>query len=56
MPWVQGVYGSQSGLRQAWLRFELQLMPSEISADRDSSGQQAIPFFGSAAVYYEMHR
>lgn len=54
--WVQGVYGSQTGLRQAWLRIELQLMPGETAAANDPNGQQAIPLFGSAAIYYEMHR
>ena len=54
--WVQGIYGSQTGVRQAWLRIELQLIPDQTSGGIDASGQQALPFFGSAAVYYEMHR
>jgi hypothetical protein len=40
---VQGI----PGLRQARLRIELQL-----AAETGASGTQAIPFFGSAAVYY----
>ena len=56
LPWVQGIYGSQTGLRQSWLRIEMQLMPGTTVADNDPGGQQAIPFFGSAAVYYEMHK
>jgi len=56
LSWVQGIYGSQTGLRQAWLRIELQLMPGATAASNDPGGQQAIPFLGSAAVYYEMHR
>lgn len=54
--WVQGIYGSRTGLRQTWLRIELQLMPGTESAANDQAGVQAIPFFGSAALYFEMHR
>ena len=56
LAWVQGIRGSQTGLRQVWLRVELQLMPGEGSVVSDSAGDRAIPFFGSAALYYEMHR
>ena len=27
LPWVQGIYGSQAGLRQVWVRMELQFVP-----------------------------
>jgi len=53
LPWVQGIYGSQTGLRQVWLRTELQLLPDQNTV---VSAEQAIPFFGSAALYYEMHQ
>lgn len=53
LSWVQGIYGSQSGLRQAWLRTELQLIPGKTAAS-GAGGQLAIPFLGSAAVYYPM--
>lgn len=56
LPWVQGIYGSHVGLRQAWLRIELQLMPGAGAAVDDPAGQQAIPFLGSAALYYEVHQ
>jgi type II secretory pathway pseudopilin PulG len=52
--WVQGLFGSQVGLRQAWLRTELQLLPGATWVSNDPASQRAIPFFGSAAVYYEM--
>ncbi len=55
LPWVQGIYGSQTGLRQVWLRTELQLIPG-IDTAAAASAQQTIPFFGSAALYYEMHK
>ncbi len=53
MPWVQGIYGSQTGLRQVWLRTELQLTAGETANVADG---QYVPFFGSAALYYEMHK
>ena len=54
LSWVQGIYGSQTGLRQAWLRIEMQLAAGGTAA---AAGlPQGIPFFGSAALYYEMHR
>jgi prepilin-type N-terminal cleavage/methylation domain-containing protein len=54
LSWVQGIYGSQSGLRQAWLRIELQLLPGGKAAQSQTSSQEPIPFLGSAAVYYPM--
>jgi hypothetical protein len=56
LPWVQGIGSSKTGLRQAWLRIELQMMPGAEAAGDDPGGQQAIPFFGSAALYYELNR
>lgn len=54
--WVQGIYGSQTGLRQTWLRMELQLLPVADASDPAAATATAIPFFGSAAIYYEMHK
>jgi len=54
LPWVQNIYSSTLGLRQAWLRIELQLMPGSDAQARGMSGQTAIPFFDSAAVYYTL--
>jgi prepilin-type N-terminal cleavage/methylation domain-containing protein len=54
LAWVQGLRGSRAGVRQAWLRMELQLMPGEQAVADDPVGQQAIPFFGSTALYYEL--
>lgn len=56
LPWVQGIYGSQTGLRQAWLRIELQLMTGEPPAAGTADRRQAIPFLGSAALHYTMNR
>jgi len=56
LSWVQWIYGPQTGLRQAWVRIEIQLMPGESWVANDTSRYQPLPFFGSAAVYYELHR
>ncbi|MDA1054780.1 MAG: prepilin-type N-terminal cleavage/methylation domain-containing protein [Planctomycetota bacterium] len=53
LPWVQGIYGANFGQRQALCRIELQLRPGDVvSHDK----QLAIPFFGSAAIYYSLER
>jgi hypothetical protein len=53
LPWVQGIYGASSGQRQALCRIELQLRPGDIDSH---DKQAAIPFFGSAAIYYQLER
>jgi hypothetical protein len=53
LSFVQGIRGSVSGLRQSWCRFELQLCPYGTD---DHSRDLAIPFFGSGAVLYELHK
>lgn len=60
-PWkdisfAQGIHGSQTGLRQVWVRYEFQLQPGLSSGAGDSAVMPPLPFFGSAAMYYEMHR
>jgi hypothetical protein len=52
LPWVQGIYGTRTGLRQAWLRIELQLTTGDPPAPGAVDRRQVIPFFGSAALYY----
>jgi hypothetical protein len=49
---AQGVYGPSYGLRQAWMRVELQLKPQTMVDVTADEGLYAVPFFGSAAVYY----
>ena len=53
LSWVQGIYGSRSGLRQVWLRTELQLTAS---GESGAAGGRSLPFFGSAALYYQMRK
>ena len=50
MTWAQGIRSAETGLRQAWVRFELQLVPEDVV------GGESVPFFGSAALYHEMKR
>jgi hypothetical protein len=56
LPWVQGLYGSEAGLRQAWLRVELQLMTGDPPAPGAADTRHAIPYVGSAALYYTMDK
>jgi prepilin-type N-terminal cleavage/methylation domain-containing protein len=49
LSWPQGLASSRSGMRQSWLRIELQLAPASGTA-----AIPAVPFFGSAAVYYQL--
>jgi hypothetical protein len=50
LPWAQSIHGSQTGLRQAWCRVELQLMPGDSAFAVDPEGDTAVTFFGSAAI------
>jgi hypothetical protein len=54
LPWCQGIYGAKGGLAQAKCRIELQLMPGKQAQANDPTGATAIPFFGSAAIYYQV--
>ena len=54
LPWPQGIYTSTTGVRQTWIRFELQLTPPGTTTANMAS--QAVPFFGSGAIYYEVRR
>jgi len=53
LPWVQGIYGASFGQRQALCRIELQLRPGDINSH---DKLVAVPFFGSAAIYYQLER
>jgi hypothetical protein len=55
LAWPQGIYTSNMGLRQAWLRMELQILPASTSAGLGSEDATAIPFLGSASRFYEVH-
>ncbi len=51
LSWAQGIYGAKTGLRQSRVRLSLQL-----TAGTSGEANQSDPFFGSAALYYEMHQ
>lgn len=54
LAWVQDIRGSNFGLRQAWCQIELQLLADE--AGRVASSNRILPFFGSAALYYQLEK
>lgn len=56
LPWVQGIYSDKTGLRQSWVRIELQIDPGANWAANETDAPQPIAFFGSAAVYYQLLR
>jgi prepilin-type N-terminal cleavage/methylation domain-containing protein len=56
LPWVQNIYSHSLGLRQVWLRIELQLMPGSQAKTRTSGSLTAIPFFDSASMHYTLKK
>lgn len=54
LPWVQGIYGAQTGLRQVWVRIELQLVPGSEWVASKPVAADAVPFLGSATLYYQL--
>jgi hypothetical protein len=56
LPWAQGVYSTKTGLRQVWVRIELQLTPAAVAAVSEKEQLPPVPYFGSAALYYEMNK
>lgn len=54
LPWATSIYSSKSGLRQVWCHFEFQLVPSSDYTEHGDLQEQAVPFFGSSAIYYQV--
>jgi hypothetical protein len=52
LPWPQGICSPTMGLRQVWVRTELQLMPGGTWTVTNTAGEQAVPYFGSSAFCY----
>ena len=54
LPWVLGIESSNTGagLRQVWLRTEMQLTPAVTWVASNPAGEGNMPFFGSACFYY----
>lgn len=56
LPWVQGIYGSRTGMRQASLQIEIQLVPGDTTVLSETNTHIAVPFFGAASLYYHLER
>lgn len=54
LSWVQGISGWKTGLRQAQVRVELQLVPTGSTGLGSPESQPAVTFFGSATSYHEI--
>jgi prepilin-type N-terminal cleavage/methylation domain-containing protein len=50
LSWPLNLYGSQYGVRQAWCRIELQLVPRGLTRQGSDSAANAVPVFGSATL------
>jgi prepilin-type N-terminal cleavage/methylation domain-containing protein len=56
LSWAQSVYSADTGLRQAWCSYELQLVPRDKARSGADSAAHALPAFGSGAIYYTLSR
>ena len=54
LKWPQNLVGKDRGVRRCWCRFEVQLTPPSPHPNGDQKAQNAIPFFGSSAIHYEL--
>jgi prepilin-type N-terminal cleavage/methylation domain-containing protein len=54
LPWVQSICSPNTGLRQVWVRSELQLMPAGQWLVTNVAAEQVVPYFGSSTYSYEM--
>jgi len=52
--WATSIYSSQAGIRQVWCHFQWQLVPSSEISEHGRLQEQAVPFFGSSAIYYQV--
>ncbi len=55
MAWPQSFYGSTTGLRQVWVRTEMQLNPGS-TVTANAAADLIIPFFGSSSMYYQLSK
>jgi len=55
LSWPQDTFGSNFGVRQVWLRSELQLTSLARASDGSvAADAMTLPFFGSSALYYQL--
>lgn len=55
LSWPQHWYGDSTGMRQTWVRLELQLLPNSRTGGV-ALDTLSIPFPGSAALYYDLKK
>lgn len=56
MSWPQDWRGTTTGLRQSWLKIELQFTPPVSQTSADAAPPETLGVLGSAALYYEVTR
>jgi prepilin-type N-terminal cleavage/methylation domain-containing protein len=56
VPFALTVRGTTAGLRQCWCRIELHLLAPLAEGGSTGVADEAIPFFGSAALYHELRK
>jgi prepilin-type N-terminal cleavage/methylation domain-containing protein len=52
LPWPQGICSPTMGVRQVWLRTEIQLLPAGNWSITNAAGEQAVPYFESSSFCY----
>jgi hypothetical protein len=56
LTWAQGIHGESTGMRQTWVRYELQLYPTQIESGDADRLQSPAPFLGSATLYSQLKK
>jgi hypothetical protein len=56
LAWPQGIYGPSVAMRHVRTRIELQLVPAAPQDGIDGSGEQTLPFLGSASFSYQVRK
>jgi len=56
LPWTNSIYGNSTGLRQVWVSFSYQMVPSDDVDEHEAIQDKSVPFFGSSAVYYQVSK
>ncbi len=54
LPWAQSICSPSAGLRQVWVRTEIQLKPAGTWTVTGAAAQTPVPYFGSSSYCYEM--
>ena len=56
LAWAQTIHGASTGMRQVWVRYEMQLIPAVEAGAEAPDDLPPIPFFGSATRTYLLNR